>query len=202
MSNDSSPRSPYNGSPADHLFRNGILLPHSFPVHQPMCARRSASYRRSASGTSSLCSKDSLMSSRSNSTNSRSSISSCSSSARTSLSDSSSSDRKLFHKNINIMRHYQQKRPVNHHQRPVLDQVYGSSRRWQFMITPMPAKSSQDVISSRPKKLKHGPQEQSKKKIKPWLILRFLRYVLWVCRECHALEPSVRSEISQHRKRI
>ncbi|KAL9670810.1 hypothetical protein QQ045_008368 [Rhodiola kirilowii] len=200
-----SPGSPYKDSPADHLFRNGILLPHTFPV-QPMYyyygSDQRTNYQRSASRTSSVGSKDSLISSRSNSTNSRSS--SCSSSARTSLSADSSSERKLLYYNA-MKGYHHQKRPL---QQPVLlDQVYGSSRRWQF-LTPVPVPVMTQEISLRPKKLKDRPQEEAKAKRRiktkkktsagSWSILRFFCYVLSVCRECHALEPSVRNVSSIH----
>lgn len=90
---DSPSTDPYKNSPADHLFFNGRLLPHAFPINQPhniMIIGNS----RTTSRTSSISSKDSLRSSRSNSTNSRSS--SCSS-GRTSSSDNS--ERKLLYQN-------------------------------------------------------------------------------------------------------
>jgi hypothetical protein len=86
---DSPSTDPYKNSPADHLFFNGRLLPHAFPVQTPNIITIDNS--RSTSRTSSISSKDSLRSSRSNSTNSRSS--SCSS-GRTSSSDNS--ERKLL----------------------------------------------------------------------------------------------------------
>lgn len=86
---DSPSTDPYKNSPADHLFFNGRLLPHSFPIQPPNI---SVDNSRTTSRTSSISSKDSLRSSRSNSTNSRSS--SCSS-GRTSSSDNS--ERKLLY---------------------------------------------------------------------------------------------------------
>ncbi|CAI9784222.1 unnamed protein product [Fraxinus pennsylvanica] len=101
-------------SPADHLFFNGKLLPHVFPLNRPA---NNFSYSRSTS------SKDSLMSSCSNSTDSRSS--SCSS-ARTSTSEAS--ERKILSTRGKVPG-----------KKPVLNPQYNycSSQRWQF-IRPSP----------------------------------------------------------------
>ncbi|KAL2506992.1 uncharacterized protein Fot_30639 [Forsythia ovata] len=81
-----TPKTP--DSPADHLFLNVRLLPHIFPLK----SANSFNYSRS---TSSISSKDSLMSSRSNGTNNR--RSNCSS-ARTSTSEAS--ERKSLNREI------------------------------------------------------------------------------------------------------
>ncbi|KAL8223689.1 hypothetical protein R6Q57_019164 [Mikania cordata] len=78
-----SPDSETDSELADHLFSNGKLLLHTFPL-QPRSLTSC-----NLSRTCSVSSKDSLLSSRSTSTNSRSSSSSSCSSARTSISEAS-----------------------------------------------------------------------------------------------------------------
>lgn len=150
-------------SPADQLFFNGRLQPHSFPLNHVTTTSRTAS----------IGSKDSLLSSRSNSTNS-----SCSS-ARTSSSDTS--ERKLFHNRVNLS-----SRSVA---RPV-QQSYGCSQRWQY-IMPVPAGLNRDA--SKRRKQKPAKTEKKKKKMKKRASLQFVRRVFrWffiACRQCHAMEP-------------
>ncbi|XVF18801.1 hypothetical protein REPUB_Repub11eG0054500 [Reevesia pubescens] len=119
---DSPSQDPYRTSPADHLFFNGKLLPHAFPL-QPAAMVAADHSSRGTSRTSSINSKDSLMSSRSNSTNSRSSCSS----ARTSSSDNSEG-RLLYHSKIHA---------CNKASKMVTAQLYGDSQRWQY-ITAVP----------------------------------------------------------------
>lgn len=175
-------------SPADHLFFNGQLQPHSFPLSQQQLQHYSVA--TTTSRTSSIGSKDSsLFSSRSNSTNS-----SCSS-ARTSSSDTS--ERRLFHSNINN-RSMVSGRPN-----------YGCSQRWQY-ITPMPASTLNRDASKRIRRRddtqqgtkKNNEKNKEKKKKKNKLLkkkkkvvtLRFgqriFRWFVIACRQCHAMEPS------------
>ncbi|CAJ2645463.1 hypothetical protein L195_g023852 [Trifolium pratense] len=146
-------------SPADQIFFNGRLQPHSFPLNHVTTSRTS--------------SKDSLLSSRSNSTNS-----SCSS-ARTSSSDSS--ERKLFHNRSKLS-----SRSVS---RPV-QQSHGCSQRRQY-ITPVPVALNRDASKRRKQK---RAKREAKKKMKKRVSLRFVRRILgWffiACRQCHAMEPS------------
>ncbi|XP_021667373.2 probable membrane-associated kinase regulator 1 [Hevea brasiliensis] len=90
---------PCKTSPADHLFYNGRLLPNSFPVLQqqqtPTTAMVFVGSISRASSRNCISSKDSLITSRSNSVNS--SRSSVSSSARTSWSSDNSERRLLYH---------------------------------------------------------------------------------------------------------
>ncbi|KAJ6298141.1 hypothetical protein OIU76_019305 [Salix suchowensis] len=181
---------PNKSSPADHLFFNGRLLPHSFPVlqqHQPATTLLVDNIYRGTSRASSVSCRDSLMSSRSNSTNSsRSSVSS----ARTSSSDSS--ERRRFHNNTT-----RTKTPLA--SKAVMAQLYGSSQRWQH-IMPVPAavlkredsrrKSGgilveEGLISSR-KHVEKGKRDRA------GIWRRFFRSFLVACRECHAMEPSAR----------
>ncbi|MFQ6650570.1 hypothetical protein Gotur_022724 [Gossypium turneri] len=126
---DSPSLDPYKTSPADHLFFNGRLLPHAFPLQlSPTTTTTMGSAdngSRSTSRTSSINSKHSLMSSRSNSSNSRNST--CSS-ARTSSSDSSER-RLLYHSRIRGCE--------NKASKLVSGQLYGDPHRWQY-ITAVP----------------------------------------------------------------
>ncbi|RYR20951.1 hypothetical protein Ahy_B03g066175 [Arachis hypogaea] len=172
---DSPSSDPCRTSPADHLF-----------------------FR-----TSSISSKDSLMSSRSNSINSRGS-SSCSSSARTSASDGS--ERRLLHSKLSSLSSsaspsckgvYMGKRTmVSAH-----PQVYGCSQRWQY-LTPVPA-LNRDASKKRTGEVKQKKKEDKKTKKKKMMKkknkekkvrLRFgrkiFRWFVMACRECHAMEPS------------
>lgn len=191
---DSPSSDPFKDSPADHLFFNGRLLPHAFPL-QPVSNGLVVvdNNSRFTSRTSSLRSKDSLMSSRSNSSNSRSS--SCSSSARTSYSDGS--ERKLIYRG--------RTKTIN---KAVSGQVYGSSQRWQF-ITPVPAASSSlSRESSRRRKtevvVNNEESIRAKKQagggggqvvVKQQLGRRLFRWFVSACKECHAIEPSRKDKV-------
>ncbi|XP_019193112.1 PREDICTED: uncharacterized protein LOC109187380 [Ipomoea nil] len=184
-----SPGSP--NSPADRLFFNGKLLPHDFP-----CPPASGfSYSRSTSRASSVSSKDSLMSSRCNSSNS----SRCSS-ARTSTSESS--ERKLATKNIryHMMRNSHSGRPVPG------SQHLTASQRWQFMATPALVdrrnKQRHGTGASRnqePKLRKQGDDGEklitNKTAGKSSFGLRILRSFVSTCKECHAIQPSNREAV-------
>ncbi|XP_044465794.1 uncharacterized protein LOC123195978 [Mangifera indica] len=207
---DSPSQDPSRNSPADHLFFNGRLLPHSFPcdLQRPSSDNINVSISRAASRTSSVSSKDSLMSSRSNSTNSRSS--SCSS-ARTSSSDNS--ERRLLY--------YSNKRntcKATKASRIVTAQLYGSSQRWQH-LTPVPAAVLMKRETSQRKNadgvaLKDGLRSWSSSSLKrsasqgkenrrssgdsaaaQGLCKRFFMAFLFACRECHAMEPSTKDGI-------
>lgn len=182
-------------SPADRLFFNGKLLPHSFPFH-PISNNIYINNivmdnSRTTSRTSSISSKDSFMSSRSNSTNSRSSTSS-----------SDNSTRNLLH----------QRRPRIVGNKSctsnVASKVYGSSQRWQI-VTPLPylsretsrrnrsGKENVNVINE--KVIRKKKQVRVGKKIvmvKPIRLgLRFLKWFMSSCRECHAIEPSRKGKV-------
>ncbi|XP_004510060.1 uncharacterized protein [Cicer arietinum] len=152
-------------SPADQLFSNGLLQPHSFPLNLNHVVTAS-------SRTSSIGSKDSLLSSRSNSTNS-----SCSS-ARTSSSDSS--ERRLFHNKQMLSSKSQQS--------------YGCSQRWHY-ITPAPMALNRDASKkTKQQGAKRKEKKKEKKKKRVLLRLRFVRRIFqwffFACRQCHAMEPS------------
>ncbi|XP_022139633.1 uncharacterized protein LOC111010487 [Momordica charantia] len=194
-----TPDSPstFNNSPADHLFVNGRLLPHSFPP-QPIGVY-TVDISRPASRTSSVGSKDSFMSSRSNSSNS-----SCSSStsARTSASDVERSSSRFSSHQI---KRAQKSSSVS-------AQVYGSSQRWQFIASvPVPATLSREnsrrkkaveniggKSDSRRKKRRTetatatatARNRRKKKKKTMWLGRKVFRWIILVCKECHAIEPS------------
>ncbi|KAL2496424.1 hypothetical protein Fot_40181 [Forsythia ovata] len=163
-------------SPADHLFYNGKLLPHAFPLNQPAI---NFSYSRSTSRTSSISSKGSLMSSRSNSTNSRSS--NCSS-ARTSTSETS--ERKILSGG-----RIPGKKPVLNPQ-----YKYSSSQRWQ-LIAPAPALMHQGSRSRKVecKELKSRKMEKDNNTDlhgKSWFGRKVLRSFVSACKKCHAIETS------------
>ncbi|KAG6607885.1 hypothetical protein SDJN02_01037, partial [Cucurbita argyrosperma subsp. argyrosperma] len=203
-----TPDSPstFNNSPADHLFVNGRLLPHSFPP-QPIGVY-------AVDRTSSVGSKDSIMSSRSNSTNSRSS-SSCgsSTSARTSSSESNNVDRSSRFSS------HQKKSPKS----SVSAQVYGSSQRWQFIASvPVPTTLSRE--NSRRKKAvekiggksdlrrnkkrtekttaRKKKKKKKKKKKNMWFGRKVFRWIILVCKECHAIEPSRKDEIVMRKTKL
>ncbi|KAJ7948679.1 Membrane-associated kinase regulator [Quillaja saponaria] len=190
-----TPDSPSSGSyitsPADHLFFNGRLLPHSFPFQQqpPATTNMYDNNSRTTSRTSSISSKDSLMSSRSNSTNS--SRSSCSiSSARTSSSDCSERNRLMYLQNKNKVTcksHDQPNKTVN-------------SQRWQY-ITAVPV-LNREYSSRRRKNIEVvGKKEVVKGKkmkttrVKLSFVRRLLRWFLTACKECHAMEPSRKERV-------
>ncbi|KAJ4841142.1 hypothetical protein Tsubulata_006435 [Turnera subulata] len=204
---DSPTTDPYKNSPADHLFSNGRLLPHSFPVlHQQstttmLLLTDHQTISRATSRTSSISSKDSLMSSRSNSTNSsRSSVSS----ARTSSSDNSER-RLLYYRGTKVAR----RTPVA--SRAVMAQLYGSSQRWQHIV-PVPALVREDSrrksSSGHGASVKEGPvrskkhcERKQKKKKKRFGIWRKIFFSIFVaCRHCHAMEPTIKAEMLEGNK--
>ncbi|PON39681.1 membrane-associated kinase regulator [Parasponia andersonii] len=198
---DSPSTDPSKNSPADHLFFNGRLLPHSFPFRPANCGGGVASEScRSTSRTSSISSKDSLVSSRSNSTNSRSSSSSCSSSARTSSSDNS--ERRLLyrHQGTSIMgRDRRSTSATTGSSKAVSAQVYGSSQRWQFMA-PVPALSRETSLRRRntnDRELRALPKKKDRTAVvrRPRLGRRLFRWFLAACKECHAIEPSKKDKV-------
>ncbi|OMO53524.1 hypothetical protein COLO4_36703 [Corchorus olitorius] len=183
---ESPSQDPYRTSPADHLFFNGRLLPHAFPL-QPVAAAHDS---RGTSRTSSINSKDSLMSSRSNSTNSRSSCSS----ARTSSSENSER-RFLYHSRSHA---------CHKASKLVTAQLYGDSQRWQY-ITPIPtlkrevSKRNKDALRAKKQVDHHHHQEKSiiSSRAKSGPCLRIFRLFLLICRECHAMEPSKKQDMVQ-----
>ncbi|XWS11001.1 hypothetical protein CRYUN_Cryun38cG0046400 [Craigia yunnanensis] len=187
---DSPSQDPYRTSPADHLFFNGRLLPHAFPLQPATVVAADSS--RGTSRTSSISNKDSLMSSRSNSTNSRNSCSS----ARTSSSDNS--ERRLLY--------YSRTHACNKASKMVTAQLYGDSQRWQY-ITPVPfmkrevswRKNSGVVVKEALRTKKQGDhhQERSTTRGRSGSCLRFFRLFLLVCRECHAMEPFREQDVVQ-----
>ncbi|RZC08929.1 hypothetical protein D0Y65_015582 [Glycine soja] len=174
---DSSSTEPFAGSPADHLFFNGRLQPHYFPI---------------TSRTSST--RDSLFSSRSNSTNS-----SCSS-ARTSSSDSS--ERKAFHNKHKGDGGGSLRAKTQSH-----NQAYCSQRWQYITPVPTAlsrdgsVRKRRDTNQGKKKKKKDKGSKSNNNKNKDnnnknnkGVRLRFgkriLRWFLMACRECHAMEPS------------
>ncbi|KZV23237.1 hypothetical protein F511_05076 [Dorcoceras hygrometricum] len=176
-----TPGSP--NSPADHLFLNGRLLPHVFPIQTSN--NHSLTYSRSTSRTSSTGSKDSLMSSRSNSTNSRSS------SARTSTSTDHYCNPEL-RKASNMAK----KERSTIHVRPVLhthECQYGSSQKWQF-IAAAPVLKHQ---GSRSRKVDHVLERTGSRKskrsdggLRPWFGKRVFKSFVSACKECHAIKSA------------
>ncbi|KAI9083636.1 hypothetical protein K1719_034578 [Acacia pycnantha] len=187
---DSPSSDPSRASPADHIFFNGRLLPHSFPPLQPHPTILLYGHNsRAMSRTSSKNSHSMVLSSRSNSTNSRSS--SCSS-ARTSSSDSS--ERRLFYNRV--LSSGGRACQGNNNSK----MVYGCSQRWQY-ITPVPATSLSRDSSLRRKGKKEDLVNMKKKtttkKEDQRLPIgrRFFRWIVMACKECHALEPSRKEKI-------
>ncbi|XP_038899281.1 probable membrane-associated kinase regulator 1 [Benincasa hispida] len=204
-----TPDSPstFNNSPADHLFVNGRLLPHSFPP-QPIGVY-TVDVSRQTSRTSSVGSKDSFMSSRSNSTNSRSS-SSCgsSTSARTSSSDNNNNNVDIRSSRFSSYQKKSQKSSVS-------AQVYGSSQRWQFIasvsvpvtlsrensrrkksVEKIGGKSDLRRKKRRTEKTSTARKKKKKKKKKNmWFGRKVFRWIILVCKECHAIEPSRKDEV-------
>ncbi|XVF78561.1 hypothetical protein PTKIN_Ptkin14bG0144200 [Pterospermum kingtungense] len=184
----------YKTSPADHIFFNGRLLPHAFPL-QPSTMVAADGTSRGTSRTSSINSKDSLMSSRSNSTNSRSSCSS----ARTSSSDNS--ERRLLY--------YRSKsHACNKASKMVTAQLHGDSQRWQY-ITQVPVlkrdvskrKNNNGVVVKEAMKAKkqgdHHHHQRSTGRERSGTCLRFFQLFLLVCKQCHAMEPSRKPDAVQ-----
>ncbi|RDX96483.1 hypothetical protein CR513_20848, partial [Mucuna pruriens] len=167
-------------SPADHLFLNGRLRPHPFPLP----ASRAGSAR------------DSLLSSRSNSTNS-----SCSS-ARTSSSDSS--ERRSFHskakgaaiRSASNSSHYQAYGCSQRWQYitpvPALNRD-GSKRRdtkqVKIKIKEEGTKRNHRNNNNNNNKSK-SKKETVNKGVRLRLGKRILQWFVMACRECHAMEPS------------
>ncbi|XP_050217084.1 uncharacterized protein LOC126667971 [Mercurialis annua] len=185
--------SPYKNSPADHLFYNGRLLPHPFPLqHQRL----------------SHLTKDSLMSSRSNSVNSNRSCSS----ARTS-SSSENSDRKLFYHTrktgscrslSSSSSSSSSSSATSMASKVVMAQLYGSSQRWQHITPVLKREDSKRKINNNyvmkqgfgsKKELEGDDQEMKKKEKSSGFCLRFLKSILVACRECHSMEPPINDEI-------
>ncbi|CAI9773506.1 unnamed protein product [Fraxinus pennsylvanica] len=170
-----TPKTP--DSPADHLFLNGRLLPHVFPLQ----SENSFIYSRSTS------SKNSLMSSRSNSTNSR--RSNCSS-ARTSTSEASERE-------VPNGAKIPSKLPAN---TAAFTLPYGSSRRWQF-IAPAPVLMHQGSRSRKAADSVERPKSKSRKQGKNgsdlggWFGRRALRYFVSSCKECHAIRTPTREGV-------
>ncbi|KAK2638968.1 hypothetical protein Ddye_026763 [Dipteronia dyeriana] len=213
---DSPSQDPSRNSPADHLFFNGRLLPHSFPFHQRQQPGSTLHLspdnisRATTSRTSSVSSKDSLMSSRSNSTNSRSSSSS-SSSARTSLSSDNSERRFMYYNNNKVQCR------ATMASKMVTAQLYGSSQRWQH-LTPVPVlkrdaslrqnngggggcgggvgikevskSKTQQGKKNKNKKIRTSDLHERPKGICRRIFMSFL----FACRECHAMEPSTKDD--------
>lgn len=195
-----TPGSP--NSPADHLFSNGKLLPHPFPVIQPPISNLQYSFTRSTSRTSSVSSKDSLMSSRCNSTSSRSSNSSgsCSSantSARTSISTDYPAEKKLAVPLDQVRlggkvggKCYEKGGQGVLGKKQVVYVNGSSSRRWG-LIPAAPVVGHGQVSRRR----KGGHEIVVKKKVKVrrgggmGFATRFLRWFVTACKECHAIKP-------------
>ncbi|XP_028793000.1 uncharacterized protein LOC114748714 [Neltuma alba] len=181
---DSPSSDPSRASPADHIFFNGRLLPHSFPPLQPHPTILLYDHNsRAVSRTSSKNSRSMVLSSRSNSTNSRSS--SCSS-ARTSSSDSS--ERRLFYSRVSSSGG----RPCQGNNK----MAYGCSQRWQY-ITPVPATALSRDSSLRRKGKKEDFVNKKKKREDQRFPFgrRLFRWIVMACKECHALEPSRKERI-------
>ncbi|XVE80109.1 hypothetical protein DITRI_Ditri14bG0112800 [Diplodiscus trichospermus] len=184
---DSPSQGPYRTSPADNLFFNGRLLPHAFPLQPATMVVAADHSSRGTSRTSSINSKDSLMSSRCNSTNSRSSCSS----ARTSSSDNSER-RLLYHSKIHACN--------NKASKMVTAQLYGDSQRWQY-ITAVPVlkreasrrKNSEVMVKEAMRAKKQGQGDHHREK--SGHCLRLFRLFLLACRECHAMEPSRKQDV-------
>ncbi|XP_010465474.1 PREDICTED: uncharacterized protein LOC104745819 [Camelina sativa] len=175
-------------SPADHLFFNGRLLPHAFPAASSIYTKRS-------------------ISSRSNSTNSRSSFGSNSSSAshspRTSScnvgsnNNSASAITHIHNKPLDIKPPSSKcGKTVNSTRTKATEIVTASlyrsysSQRWQY-ITPVPVKMSGGIrVGGRKKKVtrvrKKTGVSRGSRVMKLWR--RILMAAIFACRECHALE--------------
>lgn len=188
----SSPSS--KNSPADHLFFNGKLLPHSFPSQKTNSILMGSFASRTSSESSKDSSYSSLMSSRSNSSNSSSS------SARTSYSSADYSERRhLYHSKLpsikagrSSMERY--KPPSN---KDVVAQLYGS-QRWQFITPPVPSLSRETSSRRRRspeqaviKEEKSSKEAKKKTKKKKSLCRRFFESFMAGCKQCHAMETQV-----------
>ncbi|PIA35188.1 hypothetical protein AQUCO_03600090v1 [Aquilegia coerulea] len=185
---DSPSSDPEQHFPADFLFFNGRLQPHSFPFQ---FNDNKIDYSRSPSRTSSINSS-SFTTSRSNSSNSGSSCNS----ARTSSSEYR--DKKPMY-STNDDTNTTMARLHSSTMKPDKVQPYGSRQRWQFMkpapVLMIPAeiprrRSSEAAVHQQSRLNK----QVEKKHESSWFIIRLLRSILTLCRECHALEPSVNQE--------
>ncbi|OAY28714.1 uncharacterized protein LOC110600883 [Manihot esculenta] len=195
---DSPSTDPFKASPADHLFYNGRLLPHSFPVQTPTTTTLLVdSISRASSRNSSVSSKGSLVSSRSNSVNS--SRSSVSSSSRTSWSSDYSQRRLLYHSTKLASR-----TPMA--SKVVMAQFYGSSQRWQHIVSVPPAMKREDsrrknvgvaVVNPGLMNKKDSDHQKEKKGKSLGICRKIFRSFLVACRECHAIEPSREEDILQ-----
>ncbi|KAI4390139.1 hypothetical protein MLD38_002282 [Melastoma candidum] len=196
-----TPDSPFDGSsgnsPADHLFLNGKLLPHVFP-----CQKTRTGISCNPSRTSSMSSKDfSVLSSRSNSTNSRSST--CSGRTSDSSERSVSSSLIYFHKkagvNTRIDGHVTRERERSRGSScSVMEASYlYGSQRWQF-ITPAPSLSREASLRRR-KPGERVAQPEAKmtqgRRTGKGVFGRFLRSFLLGCMQCHAMEPSRKTDV-------
>ncbi|EOA32084.1 hypothetical protein CARUB_v10015331mg [Capsella rubella] len=179
-------------SPADHLFFNGRLLPHSFPAASSMYTKRSIS---STSATSAFTS-------RSNSTNSRSSFGSSSNSTshspRTSMSCNNNMSHPITHNKTLDTKPLNSRcgKTVNSTSRKATEMVTASlyrsysSQRWQY-ITPVPVKMSGGIrVGGRKKKVprvrKKTEERRGSRVMKLWR--RILMAAIFACRECHAFD--------------
>ncbi|GAB2258936.1 hypothetical protein Droror1_Dr00015096 [Drosera rotundifolia] len=174
---------PYQDSPADRFFLNGKLQPHSFPWSS------SDGGSGATSRTSSVSSKDSLMWSRSNSVNSKSSR--CSS-ARTGADDHVVIENKSGN-DKNTLKGLKRQ--------DLCKYKLGCSKRWQLIIS-APAldpfvprrrntKSAECLIQGKimsPEKITgdEGEEKGSNEKLRVWR--RMLRSIVAKCKACHAME--------------
>ncbi|KAL8195480.1 hypothetical protein R6Q57_025883 [Mikania cordata] len=184
-----SPCLEFESELADQLFSNGKFLLHTFQVQPPsFTIPRSIIMSRTSSS-----SKSSLMSSRSNSTNSRvsnsSSNSSCSS-TRTSISEAKLSP-------INQAKYVAVKTPSINQRSPNKDchirnycNNYGHSQKWQF-ISPVPVVNRRS--SSKRRKGRKGKRDRD---VRKGVCKRFFGWLVSICQECHAIEPSKRLKVS------
>ncbi|OWM88645.1 uncharacterized protein LOC116214599 [Punica granatum] len=173
-------------SPADHIFLNGKLLPHAFPVQSDALSRFNSNTVARASSVSSR--KDSLLPCRTSST--RSSCSS--SSARTSLSDIS--EQKPFYQSRSASR--PQNRGDGNRGFASHRSLHRSSSQgtWQF-IMPVPSLSYDG--SRRRKSGDAGRATSPRDKLDAERLTRpkrgfcrgFFRSFSSTCKQCHALEP-------------
>ncbi|CAH8260562.1 unnamed protein product [Arabidopsis lyrata] len=187
-------------SPADHLFFNGRLLPHSFPAASSIYTKRSIS------------STTSEYTSRSSSTNSRSSFGSNSSSTSQSPRTSSCNINKnnspnnqepldlkppisRCGKTVNTTNNSSYSSP-QYKRRKATEMVTASlyrsysSQRWQY-VTPVPVKMSGVIrVGGRKKKAarvrKETEERRGSRVMKLWR--KLLMAAIFACRECHALE--------------
>lgn len=189
---ESPSQDPSTDSPADHLFVNGRLLPHSFPFPQ---RKRTLVLSPDSviPGIATTSSKDSLMSSRSNSTNSRNSTSTSSSSARSSLScDNNNNSRynKHLYRATTMssaqLYGWQHITPISPLKRE------GSIRRQGSKTKRSPGNDSVEnvnkVYNKRVKKVKKTDDNNERSK---GIWRRIFMSFLFACRVCHAMEPSI-----------